>query len=406
MRPARILLAAVFSGALLQTASAADFSFNGFGDVRLFVPPKDGSYLVGDLGKERFGYDNGGTSAAFVQGIGEGRVLLTPELLATATARFDPDYGPAIDLLEAWVRYRPVSTSSWRWSVKAGAFFPPISLENDEIGWTSFWTLTPSAINSWLGSEIRIIGTEGTLEWRRNGGTITLIGALFAWNENAGEFIADRGWNMDDRVTGLYEQSRLPDATAVILGETPPVKTHLFKQFDNRPGWYLDLSWEPEDIGGFEIMRYDNDADPTATRGDDVAWHTSFWDAGFRKQIGHLTLLSQAMTGSTVIQPDPAFRLDTDFRAAYALAGYDMDVWWLAARIDWFQTRTYTPGPTPLFSEDGHAGTISASWLPWKWLRLTSEFLLVDSTRPERAVTGDAPRQIEKQFQLAGRIYF
>jgi hypothetical protein len=59
-----------------------------------------------------------------------------------------------------------------------------------------------------------------------------------------------------------------------------------------------------------------------------------------------------------------------------------------------------------MFSEDGHAGTISASWLPWKWLRLTSEFLLVDSTRPERAVTGDAPRQIEKQFQLAGRIYF
>jgi hypothetical protein len=406
MSAARTVLAVLFSGVLLQSAGAADFSFNGMADVRLFVPPKDGSYLVGDLGKERFGYDNGGASASFVQGIGEGRVLITPEVLATATARFDPNYGPAVDLIEAWVRYRPVSTSSWRWSVKAGAFFPPISLENDEIGWTSFWTLTPSAINSWLGSEIRIIGTEGTLEWRRNGGTLTLIGALFARNENAGEFITDRGWNMDDRVTGLYEQSRLPDAGAVLFGGTPPLKTHLFKQFDDHPGWYLDLSWEPEDIGGFEIMRYDNNADPAVTRGDDVAWHTTFWDAGFRKQIGHLTLLSQAMSGATEIHPNPSFRLVTDFRGAYALAGWDMDVWWLAARIDWFQTRTYTPGPTPMFSEDGHAGTISASWLPWKWLRLTSEFLLVDSTRPERAVTGDAPRQIEKQFQLAGRIYF
>jgi hypothetical protein len=30
--------------------------------------------------------------------------------------------------------------------VKGGAFFAPISLENDGIGWTSTWTLTRSAI--------------------------------------------------------------------------------------------------------------------------------------------------------------------------------------------------------------------------------------------------------------------
>jgi hypothetical protein len=390
---------------LAHGAQAADFSFNGLLDARLFAPPSDGSYLAGDLGKLRFGYDNGSTSAQFVQAIGEGRVLITPELSASATARFDPNYGPAVDLIEAWVRYSPVPTSPWRWSVKTGAFFPPISLENDEIGWTSFWTLTPSAINSWLGSEIHVIGTEGALEWRRNGGTVTLIGALFAWNENAGELMTGRGWNLDDRVTGLFEQSRLPDASAVLFGGTPPLKEHLFKQIDDWPGWYLDLSWEPEGIGGFEIMRYDNDADPKAMRGDDVAWHTSFWDFGFQKQIGKITLLSQALIGSTTIEP-PDIHLDTNFRAVYALAGLDLDEWWLAARVDWFQTRTHAPGPAALLSEDGHAATIDVSWLPRKWLRLTSEFLVSDSTRPERAVVGDAPRQIEKQFQLAARIYF
>jgi len=387
-------------------AVAADVSFNGMLDARFFVPPADGSYLVGDLGKLRFGYDDGNASAQFVQALGEGRVLVTPELLASATARFDPNYGPAVDLLEAWVRYRPVSNSPWRWSVKAGAFFPPISLENDEIGWTDFWTLTPSAVNSWLGSEIRIIGTEGTLEWRRNGGTVTIIGSVFAWNENAGELIADRGWNLDDRVTGLYEQTRLPDASVILSGDTPPVTEHLFKQFDDRPGWYLDLSWEPEGIGGFEIMRYDNDSDPKARRRDDVAWHTSFWDFGLQKQIGNVTLLSQALLGSTAIEPSSEFQLHTNFRSVYGLAGLDLDKWWLAARVEWFQTRTRAPGSLELLSEDGHAVTVSASWLPVHWLRVTSEFLVSDSTRPERALVGDAPRQIEKQFQLAMRIYF
>ena len=405
MRDVRRLLVAILL-AFPARASAADFSFNGMLDARVFVPPKDGSYLVGDLGKLRFGYDNGGANAQFVQALGEVRVLVTPELTATATARFDPNYGPAVDLIEAWMQYRPVSTASWLWSVKAGAFFPPISLENDEIGWSSFWTITPSAINSWLGSEIRILGTQGTLQWRRNSATLTIIGAVFAWNENAGELMTYRGWNLDDRVTGLYERSRIPDTSVVLSGGTPPEQEHLFKQFDDRPGWYLDISWEPQDIGGFEIMRYDNDSDPKARRGDDVSWHTSFWDFGFQKQIGSVTLLSQAMIGATATEPSPASALHTNFRSAYALVGWDLNEFWLAGRIEWFQTRTRATDLEALFSEDGHAGTLAVSWLPQKWLRISGEFLISDSTRPERALTGDAPRQVEKQFQLAARIYF
>ena len=92
--------------------------------------------------------------------------------------------------------------------------------------------------------------------------------------------IADRGWTFDDRYTGLIEHSRLPDATAVLLGSAPPLFANLFTEMDDRPGWYLDLSWEPADIGGFEIMRYDNNADPTVEKDGQIAWHTSFWEAG------------------------------------------------------------------------------------------------------------------------------
>ena len=405
MKRATLLAVSFFVAGIAVPARAIDFKFDGYMDARFVLPPSDDSYLDGGLGKLRFGRDDGSPNLHLTEMVGEGHALITPEITATATARIDPNYGPGIDLLESWVRYRPVSTTEWRWSVKAGAFFPPNSLENDEIGWTSFWTLTPSAINSWIGSEIRVLGTEGTLEWRRNEGTVTLIGAVFGWNDNAGILMTDRGWNFDDRVTGLFEKVRLPDASAVMRHKSPPLHSELFKEIDGAPGWYLDLSYEPEDIGGIEIMRYDNNADPTAKRGGDVAWHTSFWNLGFDKQVGKVTLLAQGMVGSTVIQPSSHFRMDTNFRSAYLLAGLDLDDWWLAGRLDLFQTRTFTPSVQPLLSEDGHAGTLSASYLPAKWLRLTGELMVVDSNRPGRTLTGDPSQQTEIQFQISTRVY-
>lgn len=68
-----------------------------------------------------------------------------------------------------------------------------------------------------------------------------------------------------------------------------------------------------------------------------------------------------------------------------------------------FQTRTPTTSALPL-SEDGHAFDATASYTPRNWLRLSAEWLYVDDTRPERA--GDAPHQIERQFQLVIRTYF
>jgi hypothetical protein len=382
-------------------AQAADFRFEGYGDVRLVVPPSTEGYLDGGLGKLRFGEDDKGLRAGDI--VGEGRVIIVPELIATATARVNLDYGPGIDLIEGYVRYRPVSTTRWRWSVKVGAFFPPLSLENDQIGWTSFWTITPSAINAWVGDELRAIGAEGTLEWRRESGTVTLIGAVFGWNDPAGVMIADRGWALDDRVTGLIEHTRLPDIVA--RGGPPPVYGQLFTEMDHRPGWYLDLSWEPTDIGGFEVMYYDNNADPRVKLGNQIAWDTHFWDVGFQTQIGKITLLSQGMSGATTIQPSPSFRQTTNFRSAYALVGYDMDKWWAAARFDIFDTRTRASFPSDK-NEDGHAFTLSLSWLPETWLRFTGELIAIDDRRDQRAAEGEDPHQTETQFQLLARVYF
>jgi hypothetical protein len=373
---------------------AAEISVEGYADVRAIAPPQTDAYLDGGLGKLRYGDDD----SRFKLGDAVGVLHAREDAWSfEADGRINAEYGPAVDLLQGFVRYAPPSASNWSWSARAGAFFAPMSLENDQPGWASFWTITPSAINSWAGAELRTVGAEASLEWKSSGNDVSLNGALFGWNDSAGVLIAERGWNFDDRVAGLFDKTRLPDVATA----HPPATVHLFHEIDATPGWYLDLSYEIDGKTGFEVMRYDNEADPTRPR----AWHTAFWDLGLRQQIGAVTLLSQATAGSTRIDPSPFAFIATDFKAAYVLAGWDLDQWWLAARADVFQTRTQTTSVLPL-GEDGHAFDATASYAPRNWLRLSVEWLYVDDTRAERVLAGDAPHQVERQFQFVIRTLF
>ena len=382
----------------VAAAQAAEVRFDGYADLRLVAPPSSDAYLDGGLGKLRFGADDANLKLGDIVG----RLRAQDGAWSfQSDGRLESEYGPAFDLLDGFVAYAPASNTQWDWSVRAGAFFPPFSLENEEIGWSSFWTVTPSAIDSWVGAELRTIGAEGTLEWHSNGNDVTFKGALFGWNDTAGVLIAERGWNFDDRVTGLFEKTRLPDAVAIASHRAPPLTVHLFREIDSRPGWYVDLSYEIDGATGVEIMRYDNEADPSRPR----AWHTAFWDIGLRRQIGAVTLLSQAMSGSTIIRPSATAFTATDFRSAYLLAGWDLDRWWLAARADVFQTRTRTMSTSPL-SEDGYGFDATASYRLRDWLRLSAEYLRVDDRRAQRAIAGDPPRDVENQVQFVVRAYF
>jgi hypothetical protein len=404
----RLTLAVIFLLLFPASLAAADFHFSGYADGRvIFAPTNSEPYVDGELGKLRFGEDDGHPGVHLTDIVGSGSVQVSPDFSATAVARINPEYGPAVDLIEAYVRYRPVSTNAWRWSLQAGAFFPPISLENDQLGWQPFWTLTPSAINSWIGAEIRIIGVQGTLQYRSQDTEIDINGAIFAFNDPMGVVMADRGWNFDDRPVGLFDKYRLPDSIGVLTGRPPPIRAELFKEIDQRPGWYLDVSYEPQGFG-IELMTYDNNADPTRRAGGDLAWHTRFWDIGAYTQVdGLLTLLAQAMTGDTSIQPSPFFHSETQYQAAYLLAGVDLDKWWLAGRADIFKTRTRNSfGLSPVLSEDGNAWTLAANYAPETWIRLSTELLIVNSTRPQRLLQGDPASIVETQLQFAVRIFY
>ena len=402
------VLASFVAGCALVAAPAAyavEWNVDGYADLRLVIPrSNDRAWLQGGLGKLRYGDDS--SNFQFAGAVGEATLKLTPALSFTTVARVEPRQLTFVDVLESYAHYQPPASGAWRWSVKAGAFFAPFSLENTEIGWSPYWTITPSAINSWFGDELRTVGAEFTLAWERDAGTLTFIGSGFGFNDPAGVMMADRGWAMDDRPTGLLDHLRVPDATLIGMGDAPPERTPIFKDFDNRIGWYAGASWDDAGKWHLELIRYDNEADPSAHHEDYFAWRTKFWDAGFSDHFGAYTIIAQALTGSTEIAPVPGFSSTTDFDSAFALLGWEKDRWRVAARADIFHTRTRTTfGGVPAQSENGYALTAAVSWLPKDWLKLTGELLSITSKRDGRAIAGLDPRQSETQFQLSARFY-
>jgi hypothetical protein len=407
------LLAATLLAAVGLPAQAEEnfgaLSVSGYADFRLVAPPRETQWLNGGLSKFRYGNEEG--NFRFTEAVVQGAFKFSDELSAVAVLRGEPEQRTGIDMLEGYVSWHPAAAGSLSWSVKTGAFFPAISLENDDLGWASPYTLTPSAINSWIGEELRTIGSEAILRYDAHGlGTVSLTAAVTCCNDPAGVLIADRGWAMDDRPAGIFSDQRLPDATLRLFHLAVPDRTPMFDEIDGRPGWYAGLGWQMAGIGKLSVLRYDNEGDPNKVSGEYPAWDTRFWSYGARTGWDGLVLIAQGLQGQTVI--GTRFGLSyTFFQSAFLLASYDLssaglEDWRASLRGDVFQTRH--PAATPsILNEDGQAATVSLSWQHFDWLRVTGEMIAMQSRRREYVLAGFPASSVDqRQFQLSARFFF
>ena len=395
----------IAAAALLTFAAAAgaqDISTGGFADIRGTVNSQQTAAVQGGLGKFRYGGDDSELRLADVNLFGT--ALLSEDILVYADLNYDPRQHTAVDLQEGYIRYRPLSLSPWRWSIKAGAFFPPISMENTGPGWTSPWTLTPSAINSWVGEELRTIGGEGKLEWRGDDQRIEAVFAVYGYNDAAGVLLADRGWVLTDRVTGLFDRLRLPDAAGNATHH-PPIWRYPFYEIDGNPGVYGGVNWSSDQWGRISLLWYDNRADPHAFS-KEFAWRTGFLSFGAETEIAGITLIGQAMSGKTEVNPSGDEGYATHFDSAFLLAGYRFGDWRLAARGEIFATTALDQDPGSRLSEHGSAGTLALTWKPLSFLKLTLEGMLADSWRTQRLNIHEQPQQIDRQLQLNARFSY
>lgn len=390
----RSALAAFAACLVTSLASAQEVKVHAYADARLVDAPDDPSFVNGGAGRTRYG--SGDTEPRFG---GAALVItsqFTPALFALADVQLQQTDHASPQLTEAYLRYRPVSLSAWRASLKGGLYFLPISLENDGIGWTSPWTITPSAINSWVGEELRGMGAEAREEWRGDSGTLGFGGGLFRHNDAAGNILVMRGWSLSDLVYGVGGRLREPSEDGGREQYAP------FKSIGGRTGWYADTSWKNAAGLDLRLLRYDNRADPQAYRpyadGEKLfAWRTRFWSAGASFPTGPVTWIAQGMDGETEVHPRQQTLL-THVQSAFLLAGWNRGAWRPTLRVERF--RTWPSG------ERGRAITAALNWRPSEWLRLTAEWLHVNATRDDREDVGLAPQERGNQLQLMARVLY
>ena len=397
---APLLLLAGLSLSGIAHADGWELSLDG----RAVSSNADPSYTQGGVSGVRFDQDQSGLR------LGRARFALTESLgelwsvHLDASAWGDHDRIP-LGLTEAYLQFRPYPFAGYRLRVKAGAFYPPISLENRDSGWESPYSLSYSAIDSWLAIEVRTVGIEAQLDWlgtrQGHGFDLGMTVGAFGWNEGAGGFIAGDGFTLTDRQTPLGGRVGLPD-DPVLMNFEP------FRQLDGRTGLYGGLEARWLDRLVVRALRYDNRADPTALdyASFAIAWETSFTAVGARYESGNgVTAIVQALQGDTTIAPG-GFWLDWPFKAQYALIARTFGRHTLSARYDRFEVDTGVNNGGD-GAEIGHALTAAYVFTPDEHWRFTLEWLHVTSNSYERQDAFNlSPLASETQVQLAVRYAF
>jgi hypothetical protein len=277
-----------------------------------------------------------------------------------------------------------------------------MSLESRALGWETPYTITPSAISSWIGEEIRTIGLEGQIDWlgTRLGHDfdLQLTAAVFGWNDPAGTMLGAHGFAFHDRQTTLFGRVGAPQPDPEFA------KKELFHEIDGRPGYYVGAQARYLDRAVLNVLHYDNRADPTARAPEirDLAWLTKFDAVALRIETGGgWTVILQGLDGTTVI--DPGFWLDWSFDSQSALLAKRMGAHMLTVRYDEFNV-LFRGDPLESGSEDGNAWALAYSYDSGEHWRFALEWLRVDSDVPARVeLLGEPAFARESKVEFSAR---
>ncbi len=400
-----------------RPAAAAEHLFSGILDLRLFSSNADAPWLGGGLDKLRLGRAD--EPLALGQALIEYRGRWSETVSAKVTAALYDGQERPVNLTEAYLEYAPVPRSAWRLRARAGAFYPPVSLANTSTGWTSPYTLSFSAIDTWIAEEVRIGGAE--VEARHLGrftgssDDIAFTAAAFQANDPAGALISWRGWALHERQTGLFETLPLANLPAFAdTGSFPPQESFEkpFVELDHRWGYYAAAEWNHLESWRVRALHYDNLGDPSIIHAGQWGWRTRFDHFGWQwRPAPHTELLAQALLGTTEMEGFTGPLVYARFWSAYLLASRALGRHRWSARLDVFGVRDEDHTPDDPNREHGHALTLAyfftlvdpAHWGAW---RLGAESLFVWSDRPARRLFASAGARAERSLQLVVQYQF
>jgi len=413
--PLGCALAALWAAPAVAESSVQLFEADNFelsGDVRLVAADGEKSWVDGGFGKLRSGSE--GDLRVRPQ-LGNVSLVWKPEfswaLGATIVGRIEGGQRTEAGLSQAYLTYRPMRTGRVAFSARGGLMWPAVSLEHEGADWHVKDSITPSAINSWIGEEVRPIAAEGTLVASLGEHKLRATAALMAANDTSGTLVTFRGWALHDRTTLAFHRQPLPPLDDEIAEYQAPFSHPLLDihgGFAHRPGYYAKLAWQPPVPVRLELFHYDNRADPEVVNADmEWGWRTRFDNVGLVADLGSaMQLKAQALQGRTRMGfPEDGVRwVNNRFRAAFVMVTRPFGKVGIALRADAFDTRNSGSDVGDEYDDRGWSAMIAArrDWGPISGL---IELLHVSSRREDRDALGLDPRQHQTQVQLELRIH-
>ncbi|MDU0355823.1 hypothetical protein RS130_19765 [Paraglaciecola aquimarina] len=269
-----------------------------------------------------------------------------------------------LGISQGQLAYKPLSNSTVRWRARAGFFYPKMSLENVDTGWLSPFTYTQSAINSWIGEELRTAGLELTVfspgRVRRSAWSWEVHGAVFKANDPLGTVISWRGFALHDRQSLNNDKVQFAPYPSVVEEDQVfhPSYVEPFHELDGHMGFYLGAHLDYYKQTNLRYYYYDNQADPLAVSNERLyGWRTKFHSLAVQHKFNSSTrLIGQWLTGSSAMGPRVTY---VNFDAAYLMLSHKIKKHRLSVRYDHFKVRENDAMPADKNNSDGKAITMA-----------------------------------------------
>jgi hypothetical protein len=391
-------------------------TLSAFAEIRLTAADGEKSWIRDGYGKTAA--SGGGGQLAVRPSLAEADIIWKPSLgwnlTGTVVGQYQPAQTKPLGVGEAFVTYKPLPTGPLRQQIRVGLFWPPISQEHAGATWTVADSITPSAINSWVGEEVKVAGAEYSISHRfENGGDIGATLGLFGFNDTSGTLLSFRGWALHDLKSAQGGDFPLPQRLSNFMRNRQAQITTPVLEIDDKVGRYARIDWRPVGNVQLNALYYDNAGNPTAVTGAVAAekqwgWDTRFWNLGASIKLGEdLRIKAQALKGVTLMGiKTPQIWIDVDYQSAYLLVSRAFGEKALTGRVDYFETTDNTWKAVDNNAEHGMA--VMAAWR--QPLNANVQWLLeaqrVWSTRSDRARMRIAPTQDQTVISSALRFSF
>ncbi|MDN4503539.1 hypothetical protein QX776_14090 [Alteromonadaceae bacterium BrNp21-10] len=346
------------------------------------------SWMEGGVGVLRFNRDD---RFKVTQGIMQVSADVLADISFDAVAAYYPDGDSHLGFTEAYLTYAPLS-AGLKHQVRVGMFYPKMSLENVDIGWTSPFTYSFSAINSWIAEELRTVGAEWSIT--RSGRahhsphSFTAVASLYRANDPVGTLLSWRGWALHNRQTTLNENVYFADYFQ--FQNRPVVFPDYLKpieETDGRWGYYLGVQWRYLKSTDVRAYYYDNNADPLSIETNmQYGWDTRFTSVAIQhKFTSSFRVLAQWLDGVTYMG-DINNGTFAEYNSWYLLGSYKWQNHRFSLRYDHFDVTDIDNNPMDPNDSNGHS--ITAAWrhnLNKHW-NVGAEWLMVDSDNENRTL--------------------